>query len=153
MPSLRLLTVNAGSSSLKLRLLEAGGSVVAIADLDGTDELAARGAVAGMGRIDAVVHRFVHGGDRLTSATRLDAEVEAYLESLTELAPLHQPRALAGVRLLRSLAPGLPEFACFDTGFHSTLPAAASTYALPEEWRRRYGIRRFGFHGLSLIHI
>ena len=68
---------------------------------------------------------------------------------LTDLAPLHQPRALAGIDAVRPLLPGVPHVACFDTAFHATMPAAAATYALPAAWRERYGLRRYGFHGLS----
>jgi acetate kinase len=79
----------------------------------------------------------------------LDDEVEAAIEALTPLAPLHQPRALAAIRAVQAALPGVPAVACFDTAFHATLPAAAATYALPEDWRRRWPLRRFGFHGLS----
>jgi acetate kinase len=102
-----------------------------------------------MGRADAVGHRVVHGGPDLSEATVLDAGVVARLEELTPLAPLHQPRALAGIRAVQAALPDVPAVACFDTAFHSTLPPAAATYALPEEWRRRWPLRRFGFHGLS----
>jgi acetate kinase len=96
-----------------------------------------------------VGHRVVHGGPDLTEATLLDDDVVAQLEALTPLAPLHQPRALAGIRAVQAALPGVPAVACFDTAFHATLPPAAATYALPEEWRRRWPLRRFGFHGLS----
>jgi len=102
-----------------------------------------------VGEVDAVGHRVVHGGSRFTSATQLDDDVVAALEKLTPLAPLHQPRALAGIRATATLLPGVPAVACFDTAFHASLPPAARTYALPAEWNRRFGLRRFGFHGLS----
>lgn len=102
-----------------------------------------------MGRADAVGHRVVHGGLDLQSATVLDDAVVAAIEALTPLAPLHQPRALAGIRAVHAALPDVPAVACFDTAFHATLPAAAATYALPEDWRRRWPLRRFGFHGLS----
>jgi acetate kinase len=102
-----------------------------------------------MQRADAIGHRVVHGGPDLQSATLLDGGVMAAIEALTPLAPLHQPRALAGIRAVQAALPGVPAVACFDTAFHATMPAAASTYALPEEWRRRWPLRRFGFHGLS----
>jgi len=100
-------------------------------------------------RAGAVGHRVVHGGPDLREATVLDAGVVAQIEALTPLAPLHQPRALAGIRALQSALPDVPAVACFDTAFHATLPPAAATYALPEDWRRRWPLRRFGFHGLS----
>lgn len=102
-----------------------------------------------MRRADAVGHRVVHGGPDLREATVLDGDVVAAIEALTPLAPLHQPRALAGIRAVQAALPGVPAVACFDTAFHATLPAAAATYALPEDWRRRWPLRRFGFHGLS----
>ena len=98
---------------------------------------------------DAVGHRVVHGGPDLTAATVLDDDVVAQLEALTPLAPLHQPRALAGISAVQAALPDVPAVACFDTAFHATLPPAAATYALPEDWRRRWPLRRFGFHGLS----
>src|SRR5207245_2336981 len=71
------------------------------------------------------------------------------LYALADLAPLHQPKSLAGVELVMRLLPRVPAVACFDTAFHARIPAAASTYALPAEWRKRWALRRFGFHGLS----
>lgn len=80
---------------------------------------------------------------------RIDRELLAYLESITDLAQLHNPRALAGVRVVRELLPDVRAVACFDTAFHAGLPAAARTYALPRDWNQRWGLRRYGFHGLS----
>ena len=142
----RLLVVNAGSSSLKLRLLDAGDRTRRRAD----GRVAGRRAVPrGRARrpagADAVAHRVVHGGDTLRAATWIDDAVRARLLELTELAPLHQPRALAAIDALALRLPETPAAACFDTAFHATMPDAAATYALPAEWPRR----RFGFHGLS----
>jgi acetate kinase len=147
---MRVLVVNAGSSSLKLRVLAPDGSVtrsVDVADWDGG--AAALSDLRGEENISAVGHRVVHGGSRFTGPVVVDDEVEAQIESLTSLAPLHQPRALAGIRAAREELSDAPSVACFDTAFHSDLPAAASTYALPGSWRRRWALRRFGFHGLS----
>jgi acetate kinase len=102
-----------------------------------------------MRRADAVGHRVVHGGPDLRDATVLDEGAVAKIEALTPLAPLHQPRALAGIRAVQAALPNVPAIACFDTAFHATLPPAAATYALPEDWRRRWPLRRYGFHGLS----
>lgn len=150
---MQILVVNAGSSSLKLRLLGSDDSVLGDRELPATDGEfdgdAAAEVLEGLDGVDAVGHRFVHGGMRLTGPVRLDDGVEAYLRSLVELAPLHQPPALAGVELVRRVKPSAPAVACLDTAFHAGMPAAASTYALPREWRERYGARRFGFHGLS----
>ncbi len=79
----------------------------------------------------------------------LDPAVRREIEAVTDLAPLHQPRALAGIDAVSALLPGVPAVACFDTAFHAGMPAAAATYALPAAWRERFGLRRYGFHGLS----
>ena len=94
-------------------------------------------------------HRIVHGGTRFREAVRVDAGVVRALEQLTELAPLHQTKSLAALERVSGALPDVPAVACFDTAFHATLPPAASTYALPRAWRERYGVRRYGFHGLS----
>ncbi|GAA0922426.1 acetate/propionate family kinase [Pseudonocardia zijingensis] len=101
------------------------------------------------GEIGALGHRVVHGGARYRAPARVDDDLLAYLGSIQDLAPLHNPRAVAGIRALQELLPGVPAVACFDTAFHATLPAEASTYALPREWNARWGLRRYGFHGLS----
>jgi acetate kinase len=135
---MRVLVVNAGSSSLKVRLLE-GDEVVA-----SYDELPDPPPA-----VDAVGHRVVHGGTRFIEPVVVDDEVERALRALTDLAPLHQPTSLAGIDSAKVLLPAVPHVACFDTAFHAHLPAATATYALPRQWRDRYAIRRYGFHGLS----
>jgi acetate kinase len=145
----RVLVVNAGSSSLKLRLLGPGDELEAERDLPPDDDEALDAALAGLPAPDAVGHRVVHGGARFRDAVRVDDGVVAALRELTDLAPLHQPAALAGMAAVGRALPDVPAVACFDTAFHATLPAAAATYALPREWRERFGLRRFGFHGLS----
>lgn len=151
-----ILVVNAGSSSLKLRLLDALDAVVGTADLPAprgaADASAIAGAIAGFGApgsIRAVGHRIVHGGTRFRTAVRLDAEVEAGIRALTDLAPLHQPKSLAALAAVRAALPETPAVACFDTAFHATMPPAATTYAIPPEWRKRWALRKYGFHGLS----
>jgi acetate kinase len=96
-----------------------------------------------------VGHRVVHGGTRFTEPTLLDGKVVEELRALADLAPLHQPKSLAGIDAVNEVIPGIRAVACFDTAFHATLPEAASTYAIPAEWRKRWGVRRYGFHGLS----
>lgn len=134
-----LLTVNAGSSSLRLRVLDDADQLVASWD-ELPDDLP---------DVDAVVHRVVHGGASLTAPVLVTPEVEEQLRALAELAPLHQPKSLAALDAVRARLPGVPHVACFDTAFHAGLPPAAATYALPAAWNQRYGLRRFGFHGLS----
>ena len=151
---MRVLVVNAGSSSLKLRVVEDDVAIQAV-DLPALDPDAGgapeelRTALASIGAVDAVGHRIVHGGSAFTGAVRIDAEVMGRIEALTELAPLHQPAALAAWRWAAGALPDVPHVACFDTAFHATLPDAAATYALPATWRERWPLRRFGFHGLS----
>ena len=150
---MRILTVNAGSSSLKLRLLDADdtllGDVELAAEHGRAEAGALRDALARMDGADAVAHRVVHGGTRFTGPVRLDDEAVAALESLTPLAPLHQPAALDAMAAVGRAMPRLPAVACLDTAFHSDMPPAAAAYALPPEWVERHGLRRFGFHGLS----
>jgi acetate kinase len=151
---MRVLVVNAGSSSLKLRLLGDQDETIAAQELQAPgaqiDHEALRRALESeLGEADAVGHRIVHGGERFRSAVRIDADVETALRELADLAPLHQPKSLAALDAVSALLGELPAVACFDTAFHATLPVAAATYALPAEWRERWGLRRYGFHGLS----
>ena len=99
--------------------------------------------------LEGVGHRVVHGGEQFTEPTRIDDEVEAAIEALIPLAPLHNPANLAGIRIAREILSELPHVAIFDTAFHGTLPRRARTYALPQEVREEHGIRRYGFHGTS----
>lgn len=138
---MRLLTVNAGSTSVKVTVLDDTSDVASYESLtDAVDDAAA------WNEVDAVAHRVVHGGER-TRAVVIDDVVRAELDALTELAPLHQPPSLDAIDTCRRLLPSVPHVACFDTSFHSTLPEAARTYALPERLRNR--VRVYGFHGLS----
>ena len=151
---MRVLTVNAGSSSLKLALLDGEDRVLGEQELpagpEGADGTALGEALAGELRgAQAASHRIVHGGERFTRPVLLDEDVERELAGLSELAPLHQPKSLAALARVREALPGVPHVACFDTAFHTTIPAAAHTYALPAAWRERHPLRRFGFHGLS----
>jgi len=149
----QVLVVNAGSSTLKLRVLGPADEVTATFNLDpwdgrpDHDELG--GFLGGLSGVEAVGHRVVHGGSRFTAAAIIDGTVITAIADLTDLAPLHQPRALAGITAVRAALPGVPAVACFDTAFHAGMPAAASTYALPKIWNQRFTLRRYGFHGLS----
>jgi acetate kinase len=150
---LRILVVNAGSSSLKLRVLEDDDSIVASRDLSAPraaiDEAKLGEALAGLGPADAVGHRIVHGGERFHGPVRLEDGVVAELEALSELAPLHQPKSLGAAAAVQRVLGDVPAVGCFDTAFHATLPPAAATYPLPAAWRDRWPLRRYGFHGLS----
>jgi acetate kinase len=150
---MRVLVVNAGSSSIKIRLLGSDDSLLHRIDLRADrgrpDPGAVEAALAGLGEIDAVGHRIVHGGPVFRGPVRIDDGVLDQLEGLVELAPLHQPPALAAVRATRDALPGVPAVACFDTAFHAGLPRCASTYAIPPRWRTEFGVRRYGFHGLA----
>ena len=149
----RVLTVSAGSSSLKLDVVENDDSVRYRKHRGGWDgETDAIADLVAEAQPDAVGHRVVHGGDPMRGPAILDSDVVANIEASGQLAPLHQPRAMTGIDAAAA-APGLPTVACFDTYFHRTLPEEASTYAVPREWRRRFGIRRFGFHGLSHAYV
>ncbi|NMH97540.1 acetate/propionate family kinase [Pseudonocardia acidicola] len=149
---MRVLVVNAGSSSVKIRLLD-GDTLV-----DGVDLAADRGrpdpaeltaALRRFAPVDAVGHRVVHGGRIFTAPVPVDDAARRALAALVPLAPLHQAPALAALDATSALLPGVPAVACFDTAFHADLPAAASTYAVPARWRDEFGVRRYGFHGLA----
>lgn len=132
-----VLVVNAGSTSLKL-------SVV------GTDDVPRPVAsLAGAPRIAVVGHRVVHGGARFSAPTLIDDAVLAELTALIELAPLHNAPAIDAINAARKALPDATHIAVFDTAFHKTLPEVASTYLLPARFRER-GVRRYGFHGLSV---
>lgn len=149
-----VLTVNAGSSSVKLGLVGDGDELLATRELRlleaQLDPAELQAAISGpFAEADAVAHRVVHGGERFRGPVRIDGEVVRALRALVELAPLHQAKSLAALEAVAGLLPRLPAVACFDTAFHSTLAPAAFTYAVPAHWRERWGLRRYGFHGLS----
>jgi acetate kinase len=135
-----ILVVNAGSTSLKLHLVAADGTSEPVDVLEDVDPL----------EVEAVAHRVVHGGDRFQAPVVVDADVRAGIVALEALAPLHNASALAGVALAERFLPDAPQVAVFDTAFHATMLAEAAVYALPERWRADWGIRRYGFHGLSV---
>ncbi|SHK74618.1 acetate kinase [Pseudonocardia thermophila] len=176
-----VLVLNAGSSTIKYRLLDESGAAVAGGLVERIGETGSRLVHRSGGdervveeRIDdhaagyrllfaelghpedqllAVGHRIVHGGARFTEATLVDDGVLAALEELTPLAPLHNPAGISGIHVAREHYPGVPQVAVFDTAFHHTMPARAHRYALPRELADRYGIRRYGFHGISHAYV
>lgn len=131
---LAVLTVNAGSTSLKRHLV---------------DEDQVR-AVDGYADAAAVGHRVVHGGSRFVEPTVIDDDVIAAIEDLRSIAPLHNEPALRAIAEARAALPDVPHVAVFDTAFHATLPPEASTYPIPLRWREDWGIRRYGFHGIAV---
>jgi acetate kinase len=141
----RVLVVNAGSSSLKLRLLGPDDAVLAARDVLAGDAAALHAFLAGLDGVEVAGHRVVHGAARFRGPVVVDERVLGALRELVVLAPLHQPGSLAGIDAVAGALAGVPNVACFDTAFHATLPAAAATYAVPREWN----VRRYGFHGLS----
>ena len=160
---MRLLVVNAGSSSLKLAVFDRDLTEVARSRAErigaggvADHRAALQAGLAEMGLaasdLTAAAHRVVHGGENLTAPCRVTPTVEAAIAACATLAPLHNPANLTGIRALAALAPDLPQYASFDTAFHATNPAVATTYALPLAERDR-GLRRFGFHGLSYAAI
>lgn len=179
---MRVLALNCGSSSLKSALidttdlrclqemrienigssavrLQVGAEVSELADgqdlAQATDRLLSeyRQRFAASAAPEAVVHRVVHGGEKFQGATLIDASMLTELEQLSELAPLHNPPALMSIQSARAALPDVPHVASFDTAFHATLPEHAREYALPADVRRRFGIRRFGFHGINHSHV
>lgn len=173
-----ILLLNAGSSSLKAAVMEsADGAVAARAEADWagaathylfagpdgrerSEEVAWQGHARAVERFVADVpaplrsaltgvgHRIVHGGP-FTSSVRITAEIRSRIEALADLAPLHNPPSLQTLAAAEKLLPNVPHVAVFDTAFHATLPPEAITYPVPAVWTRDWGIRRYGFHGLS----
>lgn len=172
MPADRLLTINAGSSSLKFATFKLEGEPACElrGQLSGIGQGVARLSVSGadwgaeklklenhhdaldllLGRLDvvAVGHRVVHGGTRFTAPVKIDAATIAALRVLIPLAPLHQPHNVAAIEAVAAALPETQQVACFDTAFHATMPEVAARFALPEKYWEK-GIRRYGFHGLS----
>ncbi|MBO0818417.1 MAG: acetate kinase [Actinobacteria bacterium] len=109
----------------------------------------AEDGVPGQAHLAGAGHRVVHGGERFTASVLVDDEVIAAIRAFSHLAPLHNPANLAGIEAVRAARPELPQVAVFDTAFHQTMPPRAFRYAVPEEWYTRYGVRRYGFHGIS----
>jgi len=97
----------------------------------------------------AVGHRVVHGGEHYTTGVRITPEVKRVIGDLAELAPLHNPASLDGITAVEQVLPNVPQVAAFDTAFHATLSESARTYPVPQQWTREWGMRRYGFHGLS----
>jgi acetate kinase len=169
-----VLVVNAGSSSLKVavfdealrevlagRVTEIGGAArVEVGPLVGARPVATHAAALGLvfeameeagvpvGSLRAAAHRVVHGGAALVAPCRVTEAVMAEVEACVPLAPLHNPANLTGMRALGQVAPGLAQFASFDTAFHATVPEVARRYAVPAE-AEALGLRRYGFHGIS----
>ncbi len=111
------------------------------------------GVVKDLSEIDAVGHRIVHGGENFTSSTIIDEEVIKAIENCSELAPLHNPANLIGIRACQKLMPGVPMVAVFDTAFHQTMPEEAYCYGIPYEYYEKYKVRRYGFHGTSHSYV
>ena len=111
------------------------------------------GAISDLSEIDAVGHRTVHGGEKFASSTVLTDEVIKVIEECNDLAPLHNPANLIGIRACQELMPNVPMVGVFDTAFHQTMPDVAYMYGLPYEYYEKYGVRRYGFHGTSHSYV
>ncbi|HET7026432.1 MAG TPA: acetate/propionate family kinase [Candidatus Limnocylindrales bacterium] len=157
------LVLNAGSRTIKASLVDRSNRTLATADadrLDGSGDADDRAtlerlvgavrAAAGDRAPSVVGHRVVHGGSVFRSPVVVDDAVLARIDELSTLAPLHNPVALGVIRAARTLLPDVPHVACFDTAFHATLPEVAWRYPLPDRWLDDWGVRRYGFHGLSI---
>lgn len=156
-----MLVVNAGSSSLKYKVFDEKtlqtlykGNIQRVknhaeAMADMLDELIGTGILKSKSDIRSVGHRVVHGGKTYTKPTIITKNVLKDLEKLSHLAPLHNPANIRGIEACRKLLPNSRHIAVFDTAFHATMPEHASRYAVPQKWLKKYGIRRYGFHGTS----
>jgi acetate kinase len=150
-----LLIVNAGSSSLKLKVYDGEREVAkaSVSEIGADGHRAALAQALGeagvpLRQLTAAAHRVVHGGAQLTATCRVTPDVIDAISACVPLAPLHNPANLVGIQAVAALAPGLPQYAAFDTAFHATNPEVATAYALPRVERDR-GLRRYGFHGIS----
>ena len=111
------------------------------------------GVIKDLSVISAVGHRFVHGGEKFSKSVIITDEVLSTFKELTELAPLHNPSNILGIEAAKELMPDVPHIAVMDTAWHQTMPKHIYMYALPYEWYEKYGIRRYGFHGTSLLYV
>jgi acetate kinase len=134
-----VLVVNAGSTSLKLHLVADDETTTKVDSFALDPE-----------RVDAVAHRVVHGGARFRDPVKIDAAVRGEIEELESIAPLHNAPAIAGIDDAVRAYPDVPHIAVFDTAFHATMLDEAAVYAIPRRWREEWGVRRYGFHGLSV---
>jgi acetate kinase len=179
---MKVLVLNAGSSSLKFKLMRVGAGEEVLAEglveKWGTPQAALRMSVAGKPSerrtvaaesseqaarhaieacrpigIDALGHRVVHGGAKFEEPTLVSPQVIDEIKKVSHLAPLHNQLAVAGIEAGIALLPGTPAVAVFDTSFHRTMPSVASRYALPVEWAEQHELRRYGFHGISHKYI
>lgn len=166
---MKILVLNAGSSSLKYRLFSnreeaAGGVVERIGEPEGVKdhmealkiaerEILSSGIVKRFGDLDGVGHRVVHGGERFSRAALIDSSVLEALKELVSLAPLHNRANIEGIETMKKLAPGVAQVAVFDTAFHQSLSEEAFLYAVPIEIYREFGVRRYGFHGTSHLYV
>ncbi len=162
---MKILVLNAGSSSLKYKLFDGGkavtgGEVERIGQSGGVKDhtealaiaekrLEKSGALLSFSSLDGVGHRVVHGGEKFTGPALVDDTLIERLKELIPLAPLHNPANIEGIVTMRRVVPHIPQVAVFDTAFHQSMPKEAFLYAIPLETYRRYGIRRYGFHGTS----
>jgi len=157
---MNILVFNAGSSSLKARLIDpASGKALVEKKVERIAEGQLDAAVASVltaiegHPVAAVAHRVVHGGARFTGAALLDDDAIAAIEACVPLAPLHNPANLAGIRAAKKALPALPQIAVFDTAFHARMPRRATTYAIDTALAEQHGIRRYGFHGTSHAYV
>ena len=146
-----ILALNSGSSSLKFGLFAAEGAEIRSVysgQADALEAISKKLSELSLRPVNAVGHRIVHGGPKLFVHQRITPEVLRELELATHFAPLHMPAALRLIHAAEKRFPGVPQFACFDTAFHRTMPEVAARLPLPEEFWKA-GIRRYGFHGIS----
>jgi acetate kinase len=111
------------------------------------------GVIKEIGSISAVGHRVVHGGEHFAHSALIDEAVLAAIKEFQDLAPLHNPHNISGIEAAKAVLPGVPHVAVFDTAFHQTMPPSAYLYAVPYEWYKMYGVRRYGFHGTSHLYV
>ncbi|OGC03438.1 propionate kinase [candidate division WOR-1 bacterium RIFOXYA12_FULL_43_27] len=159
---MKILALNCGSSSIKYKVFAWGkqevlveGQVERIGIADGcvSHEVALKQILKELPEIAAVGHRVVHGGEKFKSSMLITPEVLEEIKKVKDLAPLHNPPNIEGIESAQKVWPKIPHIAVFDTAFHQTMPEIAYTYAVPYEWYKMYGVRRYGFHGTSHLYV
>ena len=138
------ITVDEKETEFKLKIEDHQEAVKLL-----VEQLTETGAIKSLDEIDAVGHRVVHGGEEFSDSVKITDQVIHVIEDLVDLAPLHNPANLTGIRAFKKVLPDVPMAAVFDTAFHQTMPESSYLYSLPYEYYEKYGIRKYGFHGTS----
>ena len=143
---IKFKVADGSKKSISLNISDHNGAIKAILDLLTSADY---GCISSFNEIDAVGHRVVHGGEKFNKSVLIDNEVIEKIKQCYSIAPLHNPVNMAGIDAITEILPNVPQVAVFDTAFHQTMPPESYMYALPYEYYKNDGVRRYGFHGTS----